>query len=253
MDHPVSPSSPRERDSDFATRDDSNRYGTGGSTIDPAYNPLQRHPSSSSLSSEGEDGDERSELHYYLAGPPQRNPSERIPIPRESPPARPTVHSSLDSGRTSLAPVKPTPPGHWVQVLDIVSPVAMMAGLFLLGMGFAVGHYVFYRSWRDHIVDGNLEQEYIIRAGTAFAFLSKASLVGAVIIAHKQIAWDTVGKRAITIDGVNAMFVAPTDLTSFWNGDMLQRAKTATILALLTWYVGSSRSGSLREIADEEE
>ena len=253
MDHPVSPSSPREGNSDFGPRDSSNRYGTGGSTLDPAYNPLQRHPSSSSLSSEGEDGDERSELHYYLAGPPQRNPSERIPIPRESPPARPTIHTSSDSGRTSSSPVKPTPSGHWVQALDIVSPVAMTAGLFLLGMAFTIGHYVFYRSWRDHIVDGNLEQEYIIRAGTAFAFLSKASLVGAVVVAHKQIAWDTVHKRAITIDGVNAMFVAPTDLTSFWNGDMLRRAKTATILALLTWYIGSSCSGALRDYADEEE
>ena len=242
MDYPVSSSSPRERNSDFGPRDDSNRYGTGGSTLDPTYNPLQRHPSSSSLSSEGEDGDERSELHY---GPPQRNPSEQIPIPREPRPARPTIHTSSESGQTSVSPVKPTPPGHWVQALDIVSPVAMMAGLFFLGMAFAVGHYVFYRSWRDHIVDGNLEQEYIIRAGTAFAFLSKASLVGAVAVAHKQIAWGTVGKRAITIDGVNAMFVAPTDLTSFWNGDMLRRAKTATILALLTWYVGSSGLGDV--------
>jgi len=253
MDDPVSPSSPREGNSNSSPRDGSDRYETGGSTLDPAYNPLQRHPSSSSLSSEGEDEGERSELHYYLAGPPQRNPSEQIPIPRESPPARPTIHSSSDSGRTSFSPVKPTTPGHWMQALDIVSPVAMMAGLFLLGIAFTIGHYVFYRSWRDHIVNGNLEQEYIIRAGTAFAFLSKASLVGAVVVAHKQIAWDTVRKRAITIDGINAMFVAPTDLTSFWNGDMLRRAKTATILALLTWCVCSSRSGVLRGYADEEE
>ena len=117
-----------------------------------------------------------------------------------------------------------------------------MAGLSLLGIAFAILHYIFYQSWGDHIAGGNLEQEYIIRAGTALAFLSKASLVGAVVIAHKQIAWETVRKRAISMDGIDAMFVAPTDLTSFWNWDMLRRAKAATILALLAWQVYSSLS-----------
>ena len=194
MDDPVSPSSPREGSFDFGLEEGGNRHGTGGRTLNPAYNPLQHH-SSSSLSPEREDGDERSELHYYLTGPPQRNHSERIPIHREPPPASSTIHTSSYSSRTSDSPVKSTAPEHWV--LCIISPVAMMAGLFLLGIAFTIGHYVFYRSWRDHIVEGNLEQEYIIRAGTAFAFLSKASLVGAVIVAHKQIAWGTVGKRAL--------------------------------------------------------
>lgn len=239
MDDPVSSSSPRESSFDFGLGEGGNRYRTGGPTLDLAYDPLQHH-SNSSLSPEREDGDERSELRYYLTGPQQRNPSERIPIHREQPPASPTIHRSSYSSRTGDSPLKPTPPEDWAQALCNISPVAMMAGLFLLGIAFTIGHYEFYRSWRGHIVDGNLEQEYIIRAGTAFAFLSKASLVGAVIVAHKQIAWGTVRKRAITIDGINAMFVAPTDLTSFWNVDMLRRAKAATILALLTWYVYSS-------------
>jgi len=240
MDDPVSPSSPREGSFDFGLEQGGNRHGTGGRTLNPAYNPL-RHHSNSNRYPEREDGDERSELHYSLTGPVlvQRNPSERIPIHREQPPA------SSYLSRTRDSPVKPTAPEDWTQALCAISPVAMMAGLFLLGIAFTIGHYVFYRSWRDHIVEGNLEQEYIIRAGTAFAFLSKASLVGAVIVAHKQIAWGTVGKRAITIEGINAMFVAPTDLTSFWNVDMLRRAKAATILALLTWYVYYSRLEAL--------
>jgi len=238
MDDPVSSSSPREGSFDFGLGEGGGRYRTGGRTLDLAYNPL-RHHSSSSLSPEREDGDARSELRYYLTDPPQRNSSELIPIYWEQLTASPTIHKSAYSTRTRDSPAKPAAPEDWAQVLFNISPVAMMAGLFLLGIAFTIGHYVFYRSWRDHIVDGNLEQEYIIRAGTAFAFLSKASLVGAVIVAHKQIAWGTVRKRAITIDGINAMFVAPTDLTSFWNVDMLRRAKAATILALLTWYVYS--------------
>ncbi|PUU73165.1 hypothetical protein B9Z19DRAFT_1164590 [Tuber borchii] len=197
MDAPVSPSSPRREYSEFDRRDGGNRYGTGGPIPDPAYNPLQRHTSTS-----------------------------ESPSPKSCyQPAVLLMHSQIQA--------EP----HWVQALGIVSPVAMMAGLFLLGIAFTIGHYVFYRSWRDNIVEGIFEQEYIIRAGTAFAFLSKASLVGAVVVAHKKIAWKTVRNKAITIDGINAMFVAPTDLTSFWNGDMLRKAKTATILALLTWCI----------------
>jgi len=57
-------------------------------------------------------------------------------------------------------------------------------------------------------------------------------------------------QEGITIEGINAMFVAPTDLTSFWNVDMLRRAKAATILALLTWYVYSSRLEVLWDYAE---
>lgn len=149
--------------------------------------------------------------------------------------------------------MKPTHPEHWVWGLNVISPVAIMAGLSLLGIAFAILHYIFYQSWGDHIAGGNLEQEYIIRAGTALAFLSKASLVGAVVIAHKQIAWETVRKRAISMDGIDAMFVAPTDLTSFWNWDMLRRAKAATMLALLAWHVYPSPSGELWDYTNGEE
>ncbi|RPA94298.1 hypothetical protein L873DRAFT_1837705 [Choiromyces venosus 120613-1] len=243
---PVSPiSSTREDNSDFGLRGGNSPYRTGRPTRDPAYSPLQRQPSNSSLSSEDADGNVRSELHYYLTSPPERNPRGPISISRKPLPVRPTVtadhaSSSLsESVRTDDSPVKgdDARPMHWMQALWATSPIVMMTVLFLLGIAFAVGHYAFYKSWRDNIVEENLQQEYIIRAGTAFAFLSKASLVGAVVVAHKQIAWDTVRKRAITVDGIDAMFVAPTDFTSFLNGDMIKRAKVATLLALLAWCI----------------
>ncbi|KAG0126628.1 hypothetical protein HOY82DRAFT_627217 [Tuber indicum] len=239
-DGPVPPSPAGDDNSDFGLTNGSGHNRAWGATLDPTHNPLQRHPSSSGLSFEDGDESVRSELHYYLTNPPQRNPTVRISIPRKPLSARPTataIHTSSDSGRTSGSPAEPIPPKHWMRALGTLSPIPMMVGLFFLGVAFTIGHYVFYKSWRDSIVEENLGQEYIIWAGTAFAFLSKASLVGAVVVAHKQIAWDTVRKKAITVDGVDAMFVAPTDFTSFWNGDMLKRAKVATILALLAWCI----------------
>ncbi|KAG0635840.1 hypothetical protein HOY80DRAFT_1017746 [Tuber brumale] len=224
MGDPVSPSPSGDGNSDFGLRNSGSHNRT----------------CSSGPSSEDEDGSVRSEFHYHLTGRPRRNPTERISIPRKPLSARPTVtaiHTSSDPGRTSGPTADPIPPKHWMRVPDTISPIFVMAGLFFLGIAFIIGHYIFYKSWRDHIVEENLGQEYIIQVGTAFAFLSKASLVSAVVVAHKQIAWDTVRKKTITVDGVDAMFVAPSDFTSFWNGDMLRRAKVATILALLAWCI----------------
>ncbi|CUS07732.1 unnamed protein product [Tuber aestivum] len=234
------PSSSREGGSGIGLRNGSNHNRTGRPTQGPAYNPLQRHPSNSSLSSENEDGDSRSEQHHSLTGTPQGNTYEQTSAPGKLLPTRPTgpaIRGSSGSEGTSDSPIKHAPKEHWMQALCTISPIVMMVGLFLLGMAFTVGHFLFYKHWQDRVVRGKLEQEYIMRAGTAFAFLSKASLAGAVVVAHKQNAWGTVRKRAITLDGIDAMFVATTDLTSFWNWDMLRRAKVASTLALLAWCI----------------
>ncbi|CUS07731.1 unnamed protein product [Tuber aestivum] len=234
------PSSSGEGGSGIGLRNGSNHNRTGRPTQGLAYNPLRRHPSNSSLSSENEDGNSRSDPHHSLTGPPQGNIYERTSAPARLLPTRPTgpaIRGSSGSEGTSDSPIKHAPKEHWMQALCTISPIVMMVGLFLLGMAFTVGHFLFYKHWQDRVVRGKLEQEYIIRAGTAFAFLSKASLAGAVVVAHKQNAWGTVRKRAITLDGIDAMFVATTDLTSFWNWDMLRRAKVASTLALLAWCI----------------
>lgn len=58
-----------------------------------------------------------------------------------------------------------------------------MVGLWLCGFAFAVGHHIFYTS-----LDGKLaeDQDMVIRYGTAFAFLTKASIVASAGIAIQQ-------------------------------------------------------------------
>ncbi|PHH88919.1 hypothetical protein CDD83_6881 [Cordyceps sp. RAO-2017] len=66
---------------------------------------------------------------------------------------------------------------------------AKMVGLLLLGIAFAIGHHFFNRRLDSTPVDTKAIQEWVGRVGLAFAFLTKALLVGAVIMAYKQHVW----------------------------------------------------------------
>jgi hypothetical protein len=102
----------------------------------------------------------------------------------------------------------------------------------LLGAVFAVAHHFLNAGVDGKVVSG---QEKIVRGGVACAFLAQAALVGAVVVAHGQVAWDTVRRKEVSIGGVDAMFAAAGDLTAFWNVESMRKAKVATLLAVLAW------------------
>ncbi|GJC88132.1 hypothetical protein ColLi_10970 [Colletotrichum liriopes] len=58
-----------------------------------------------------------------------------------------------------------------------------MVGLWLCGFAFAVGHHVYYTSLNGKLAE---DQDMVIRYGTAFAFLTKASIVASAGIAIQQ-------------------------------------------------------------------
>lgn len=117
---------------------------------------------------------------------------------------------------------------HWV------APVGMIA-FFFSGVAFAIGHHAYYSSLNDTEVRDDESQQWAIRFGTAFAFLVEVPLAAAVSIAQTQRAWTTVEKKSVSIGGIDSIFAATRDLGSFVNGEMLSRAKLASLLALICW------------------
>ena len=115
---------------------------------------------------------------------------------------------------------------HWV------TP-ALMITLFVLGVIVAVGHHVFYKS-----LDGQLatEQLKMVRYGTAMAFFVKSTLVGTVIVCYRQRIWHTLRCKAMTINGIDGLFSATEDPTTFFmNWEMIRNGKLATFMAVCSW------------------
>lgn len=106
---------------------------------------------------------------------------------------------------------------------------------FFLGVAFALGHHFLYKHYDGREVGDTSEQEWIIRGGTALAFLTKTFLASALTMAYAQYVWLTFRKKFITVQAIDAVLAASHNLLSFLNGEMYWKAKTATLLALVIW------------------
>jgi hypothetical protein len=112
---------------------------------------------------------------------------------------------------------------------------AQMGGLFLLGLATAIGHHILYTSLDGSLAGGVNRQQWSIRFGTAFAYLTQTSLAASVVCAHSQHIWTVFKATSISIQGIDAMFSASTDPTAFGTTEMLMKAKLASIMAVAAW------------------
>jgi hypothetical protein len=113
-------------------------------------------------------------------------------------------------------------------------PILLLTTL-ILGVASALGHHFLYKHYDGREVGDTSEQEWIIRGGTALAFLTKTFLASALTIAYTQHVWLTFRKKFVTVQAIDAVLAASHNLLSFLNGEMYWKAKTATILALVIW------------------
>jgi hypothetical protein len=111
-------------------------------------------------------------------------------------------------------------------------PIVGMVGLFILGVMGAISHHAFYLS-----LDGQQATDQLtkIRYGTAWAFFTKMTLVGSVVIAYRQRIWYTLRRRAMTLGAIDGLFAAVEDPVAFCNWEMIKNAKVASLMALATW------------------
>jgi hypothetical protein len=113
---------------------------------------------------------------------------------------------------------------------------ATMLGLLAIAIATAAGHHAFYDYLDGREVNHvSLSQSWVIRIGTAFAFLFKASLVPAVGVAFCQGFWYAVRRNPIRVAGLDAMFGVLQNPFKFMNRDLVWRTKRLFFLALICW------------------
>jgi Kelch motif len=112
---------------------------------------------------------------------------------------------------------------------------AIMVGSLMAGVCFAIGHHLLYQQFDHQPVASFTQQNWIIRVGTAFAFLVKMSLAIATSAAYVQQFWATLSRKSVRISRVDALFTALKDITVFADVGLWLGNPVLTILAIVTW------------------
>ncbi|KAL2267404.1 hypothetical protein VTJ83DRAFT_4681 [Remersonia thermophila] len=107
-----------------------------------------------------------------------------------------------------------------------------MYGMFLLGLGCALGHHAFYS-----YLDGKPanDQVRMVRFGGFLAYAAKACFVGAVVYAYRQQIWVTVINKVLTLRTIDSLFAAAYEPKALMNWDFISNARVAAGLAMLVW------------------
>jgi hypothetical protein len=124
--------------------------------------------------------------------------------------------------------------------IDWKTPTKMVALLFA-GIGAAIGHHYYYQSLDGTEVStsgsNKNSQEWQLRYGTAFAFLTKSLLVASATKAYEQHIWTTMRKKSIKISGLDATFDAISDPLSFFSWSFWKNFKVGVVIAAIAWLV----------------
>ena len=127
------------------------------------------------------------------------------------------------------------------------TPTSMVAGL-LIGVLFAIGHHLFYRSLTGtNISDdayfvlghGVSRQQLNTSIGTAFGFLVKASLAFVVSTAYVQFFWRALrsssSKTGVPLSALNTTFAGLDDALAFLQVKTWFNSPILFLLAAITW------------------
>ncbi|EPE27565.1 hypothetical protein GLAREA_04356 [Glarea lozoyensis ATCC 20868] len=112
---------------------------------------------------------------------------------------------------------------------------AMMVGFTLAGVAIAIGHHGYYMSLHGTPVGSAARQNWALRFGTAFSFLSIALLRTACNVAYKQYIWTLFKRKAFSIAAIDRLFQLTNDLTAFRSLELIKRAYLAVALAVVAW------------------
>lgn len=119
---------------------------------------------------------------------------------------------------------------HWF------TPASMIVLLFL-GFGGALGHHLYYSTLDRQHAGTAAQQQWVTRIGTALAFLTQATLATAVLISRNQRVWVSLRSKFLSLYAIDALFSVTDNFFHFTNGEMIVRAKLATMMALVRWII----------------
>ena len=114
--------------------------------------------------------------------------------------------------------------------------LSAMLVLLLLGVLAAIGHHLFYSYLNNQVVDqAAIPQNWGIRIGTAFSYLVKTVLVGAVAVVYAQAFWFIVRRQAFEIGSLDDFFSLLNNPLLFFNRRLYGEAIILLGLALVSW------------------
>lgn len=116
---------------------------------------------------------------------------------------------------------------HWYH------PTSMLC-LWFVGVGLAIGHHFYYASLHGKPAE---DQEWVIRYGTAFAFVIQASFGASLTIAVKQFSWTLVRRTWTSLRGIDAVFSITSNPASFLVGEIWRKMPTLVLVGILVWGV----------------
>ena len=118
-------------------------------------------------------------------------------------------------------------------------PATIFAAL-LLGLLIAICHHCIYQALSGKVVSSDTQQRWIIRGGTALAFLFTMFLTVATGSAYIQQLWLSLSKRPFKIAQLDDMFEVLKDATGFIDIMLWLRNPLLALLAIITWSVKQS-------------
>jgi len=112
----------------------------------------------------------------------------------------------------------------------------VMPVLLLLGFLAAMAQHLFY-SYIDGLSPEEfiVEQRWVIRIGTALAYLFKSSLVATMAHVFFHRSWYSFRRQAMSVRGLDAVFGVFENPFWFLTLEMLVKTKVVTLLALMAW------------------
>ncbi|KAF7506023.1 hypothetical protein GJ744_012370 [Endocarpon pusillum] len=133
-------------------------------------------------------------------------------------------HNGTSSGPSTLRP--------WLSRWN--APTMMLLGV-LVGVGFGLGHHLYYQSFADAFVQSTSEQQWTVRIGTGLAFLTKTAFTAVIGIAFSQYLWVIARKKPLSLENLDAMFAMISNPISFLDINVLASAKLLTLVGIVSW------------------
>ncbi|TGO86393.1 hypothetical protein BPOR_0307g00020 [Botrytis porri] len=156
-------------------------------------------------------------------------------------------HSETGRSHSTIRPLdtqeedlvgKSEPSHHYHDGIFWRSPILMGGNLFV-GIIASIAHHVFYSCMVGKQVGDDYSQQWTLRYGTTFAFVSQVCLVSSVGFAYTQWLWKSLYHKdtKVSVNCLDAAFVADTSVLSILNTEMLWKLKLGSLLAIVAWLV----------------
>jgi hypothetical protein len=113
-------------------------------------------------------------------------------------------------------------------------PLSMWASL-AFGIFIAIAHHFFYEYWDGRPVDRGISQDWVLRFGTAFAFLTKTSLALATGIAYVQKQWLTLQRENLSLGHIDLLFGVLSDSSFLLHIRLWPKQSLLFLPAVISW------------------